>query len=308
MKRPDATPFVSRLADRAVSVVCPPKLNLTLAVGKPRADGLHPIASLMIGLGPGFADTLALERLEAGPSTFDIRFDPDAPIPGDVDWPSQSDLSVRAHLLMEKEARRTLPVRCVLTKRIPVGAGLGGGSSDAAGMLVGLRELFDLQISDERLVSMGSLLGSDIGFCVHAALGCRVAWVTGVGEQIEPYTFAPSLHGVLLLSHAKCPTAEVYGCFDRISAGRSQEQMPQKPALDAASFGQIVAYNDLAQAAMETSPSMRDLAQLAKSLGIEPQVSGSGSALFVICPEADSSQHIRNRIQQHGIVAVQVSV
>ena len=115
-----------------VTLACPAKLNLTLAVGPPRSDGMHPIASWMVVV--RFADTLTLKEIE-GDSTFDIHFADDAPRHQEVDWPLEEDLAFRAHALLQREADRDLPVAVTIKKRIPAGAGLGGGSSDAAAVM-----------------------------------------------------------------------------------------------------------------------------------------------------------------------------
>ena len=165
-------------ANAHASIRCPAKLNLTLAVGAPRADGLHPIASVMVAL--QFGDDLRISRAE-GESSYTRRFAEDAPKTQAIDWPIEKDLLYRAHALMQETVGQSLLIDCELIKRIPAGAGLGGGSSNAAGMLVVLREIFDLAVSDEQLKSLGQSLGADVGFLVAALLGSRAAIVTGIG-------------------------------------------------------------------------------------------------------------------------------
>src|SRR5690606_1208618 len=130
--------------------------------------GYHPLASWMVAV--AFGDDMTLERLDqpqdasdeggmdpkAGSDAisspiFDIAYAADAPCPCPVDWPLAKDLAYRALKLVEEHLGRSLSMRCTLRKRIPTGAGLGGGSTNAAGMLVGLNRLFDLQIAPETL-------------------------------------------------------------------------------------------------------------------------------------------------------------
>lgn len=153
---------------------CPAKVNLALYVGAPCTDGLHPLASWMVAL--RFADTLTLQHHESGnDSRFDIR-PIDESVDGrgftgtsspriSIDWPIEEDLVYRAHRLMEQHVGSHLPVHLKLRKRIPAGAGLGGGSSNAAATLVGLNHLFDLGLPDQTLIPIARRLGSDVVFC-----------------------------------------------------------------------------------------------------------------------------------------------
>ena len=134
-------PGVTRLA-RA-------KINLALGVGPPDHTGMHPIATWMHALGPGLADTVTAEP--AAETTLRVAWAPDAPRPTPIDWPPQRDLAARAHRLLEDLAGRPLPARLEVAKRIPVGAGLGGGSSDAGAMLLALDEAFGLGLGPARL-------------------------------------------------------------------------------------------------------------------------------------------------------------
>lgn len=298
MTPPDATPFVSRLADRAVSVVCPPKINFTLAVGRPRPDGLHPIASLMLGLDVGFADFLTLESLDDGPSTFAIAYADDAPLKQAVDWSIQDDLAYRAHVLLQEHVGRSLPIRAQLTKRIPAGSGLGGGSSDAAGMLVGLNLLFNLGLADDNLVGIGRRLGADVAFAVHVLRGRPAAWVTGTGEQIETVSPPGPLDLLLILPEVRCPTGRVYRTFDEMGGGIDFDATA-RPWLGASPvLSEITPANDLAPAAFRVAPTMIDIAKAARGLGIQPRVTGSGSAMFAVCQSQAEAEHFRMKLAE----------
>lgn len=271
--------------DSSTTIVidCPAKLNLTLAVAPARADGLHPIASVMAAL--QFADTIGLRRC-AGASTFRRAFDERAPKPHPIDWPIEEDLAYRAHARMQHEANKSLPIHCEIIKRIPAGSGLGGGSSNAAGMLIGLRDLFGLDVPDRRLLEIGASLGADVAFAVHALLGQAAALVTGIGEVIEPLDHLPRVDCVLVFPDGQCPTAGVYRAFDQI--GRATDQL--EPLIDAWRRGGAVpgAHNDLTEAALRVCPGIKTAMSAIKSQQIEPRLTGSGSALFVI---VESQQH-----------------
>ena len=125
-----------------IAVEPPAKLNLALAVGRPDGRGMHPICSWMVTI--SLCDLMVITRLPRDRlSRYAIGWHADAPRPGEIDWPTASDLAVRAHLALERHVKRSLPVQLKLDKRIPVGGGLGGGSSDAAATLRVVNELFE---------------------------------------------------------------------------------------------------------------------------------------------------------------------
>ena len=126
------------------------KRNLALSVGPPRAgDGYHPIASWMARV--DLADDLTLTRLDDGDlSRYAIVWHEEALRPTPIDWSITKDLAVRAHLLVQEHLGTEMPVQLKLENRIPVGGGLGGGSADAAAMLLALDELFGLDLGRER--------------------------------------------------------------------------------------------------------------------------------------------------------------
>lgn len=259
------------------------KINLALSVGPPReSDRMHPIASWMARL--DLADDLHVTRLEEDRlSRYAILWHAEAPLRTPIDWSITKDLAVRAHLLLEEHAGRSLPVQLKLEKRIPVGAGLGGGSADAAATLHAVNELFDLDLSDEDLAQLAGELGSDIAFCLRN----EAAIVEGVGEAITPAP-APSAWVVVVMPEVGCPTARVYGAFDstaELAALRTEEVRAM------AASGRIdsgVLFNDLADAACAVQPRLAELrAQVGAEADRDVHVTGSGSAMFIVCDKGE---------------------
>ena len=135
------------------------KVNLALAVD--RADpttGLHPICSWMHAIDLG--DTVTLERSEE--SAYRICL-PDG---GGLGWAVEDDLAVRAHLAIEESIGRRLPIELTVVKHTPSGGGLGGGSSDAASVLMMVNELYELNLGEMELRELAGSLGSDVHFFV----------------------------------------------------------------------------------------------------------------------------------------------
>lgn len=290
---------------------CPAKLNLTLAVGPPRPDGLHPIASVMVAT--DFADALYVNPIGDGPSRFarewDLaRFDLEDMARGamiqPIDWPIEKDLIYQAHALLEKEAGHSLPIECGLDKRIPSGAGLGGGSSDAAGMLIALREVFDLAVSDDRLIELARQLGADVAFLVHALLGRPAAVVSGIGEIVEPLAMLPAFDAVLVFPDGTCPTGEVYSAFDAVQgAGRSTRELDA--LLEAWRTGDVfpTPMNDLLDAAVGVCPGIGTAVDSLAALGHTAHLTGSGSALFVLAEDPAQAERIAGDAREAGLVA-----
>lgn len=265
------------------------KVNLVLSVGPAQPPkGYHPIASWMAPV--TLADEVEVARLGEGEqSGYTIAWAPDAPRQTPIDWPLEKDLAVRAHRLMEQHAGRPLPVRMTMRKRIPVGGGLGGGSSDAAAVLLALNELFDLNLAEGALVTLAGLLGSDVAFFVDAATGGgdapRPALVTGLGERVERVDRVPG-HLVLIFPPFGCPTAEVYRAFD--TAGKANLREAQvRAVIDAAVAAHRVIpaalFNDLAAPAQAVAPRLAEVRIAAREVLRTPvHVTGSGSTLFAV--------------------------
>ena len=278
---------------RSIVVRAPAKLNLALSVGPPGADRMHPIASWMVTV--DFADDLHLTRLDAGrDSLYAIVWAPEAPRPSDIDWPIQKDLAVRAHLALERHVGRPLPVRMKLEKRIPVGGGLGGGSSDAAAMLRGVRELHGLAVSDGELAEIARGLGSDVPFLVRGGS----AIVEGLGERLEHHERLPDVHAVLAFPAAACPTGPVYGKFDLLRPDASLQAARVRALASAATLAHDAPFNDLAEPAIAVTPSLADeIAEIAGLSGRRVHVSGSGSTLFVLCDDRPAADRIAEEVR-----------
>ena len=270
---------------------CPAKVNLALSVGAADATGMHPIASWMIAL--DFGDTLELTAVAGTQSRFDIRFDAEAPQPQPVDWPLEKDLAFRAHALVQAEVGRSLAIDAVLRKRIPAGAGLGGGSSDAAAMLVGLNTLFDLNLPNETLLRCAAELGSDVVFLVAALLQSPSAIVAGRGEQIETTPLARAIDLVLILPPLQCPTGPVYAAFDAIADMNAiAETQRIRKIATCLPIDPEALFNDLAEPAQRVTPSLRTvIASVTAATKRRVHVTGSGAAMFIV---ADSGEDARS--------------
>ncbi|TAE78866.1 MAG: 4-(cytidine 5'-diphospho)-2-C-methyl-D-erythritol kinase [Verrucomicrobia bacterium] len=182
--------------NEALILEAPAKLNLSLRVLRRREDGFHEIDSLMVRL-PGLCD-----RLTFRPAASDAFSCDDPSVPSDG-----SNLVLKARDAYRVASGRAQPLAIHLEKRVPHGAGLGGGSSDAAATLQALDRLSDEPLGTERLMEIAATLGSDIPFF----LGGATARARGRGERIDAAPNPPALRLVLLKPSFGVATPDAYG-------------------------------------------------------------------------------------------------
>ncbi len=282
-----------------VRAFAPSKVNLALSVGAPGADGMHPIASWMVTT--RFGDDLTVKRLPPGtPSRYAIEWHDEALRRTEIDWKLAKDLAVRAHGALEQRLGRELPVQMRLQKRIPVGGGLGGGSSNAAAMLRALDALFDLRLRPQFLEHLATQLGSDVPFLVQGGS----AVVEGLGERLARAA-EHRTHLVLVFPDAQCPTGAVYRAFDALHAG-ARVDAPRVRELAERGASADSPFNDLAVAACHVAPRLAEVRAEVEQFARQPvHVSGSGSTLFLVCDSAVHADVLADAISEKaGVPAV----
>ena len=241
------------------------KLNLVLHVGPPREDGMHPICSLMASI--DLADELTATPLESGSDSVVCPG-----VPG-------RNLAAQALADFRSRAGRELPpLELRIEKHIPVAAGLGGGSADAAAALRIANELAGAPLTQQELFRLAADLGSD----VPSQLDPRHALVQGVGEQVAPVELPP-FNVLLVPDPAGLSTAEVYAELDRI--GGTRERLDPEPLRALATGGpaELAAglSNDLQPAALSLRPALtKTLERLRDEGALGAAVSGSGPTCF----------------------------
>jgi len=279
------------------------KVNLALALAGPEPpgsarEGWHRICTWMHAI--DLADEVLVEPLVRGSaSTWSARWADDAPRPGLVDWPVEKDLAWRALKAIERHVGRPLPTRIVLTKRIPTGAGLGGGSSDAAATLVGVDRAWGLGLGLDTLRHLGATLGSDVPFFIDRHNPVPPGVVSGFGEIVERTARATGTL-VLLIPHFGCPTGRVYAAFDELwrqgGIGPLRAREVHRMA-DIAIADNARLFNDLAGPACMVAPGLAPLrAAAAEAIGREPHITGSGSAMFAVV-DAGQAQGLADRLR-----------
>jgi len=246
----------------------PAKINLTLRVTGQRADGFHELESLVAQV--NLADTLTVAA--TGNGCYALDCDNAALADGGA------NLAVQAARSLSRAAGRNPGAVIRLTKRIPAGAGLGGGSSNAATALILLNELWECGLDRAELVTLAGALGSDVPLFLHGPQ----CVIRGRGEVVEEVSQPGALWTALVLPELHCSTPAVYRAWDEL--GRH----PARPGLDdvlaaAGSADSLMdaLFNDLEAAAFVVEPSLRELSeQIEAACGQRVRVTGSGSGLY----------------------------
>lgn len=279
-----------RMSPAAPAVECtaPAKINLSLRVLGRREDGFHEIETRMVPI-PAVSDRVRVEWLAGeAPGTVDLRCDTGG-IPSD-----ESNLAVRAVRVLQHACGQVFDgLRITLDKGIPSGAGLGGGSSDAAAVLMAVNGLCRLGLNRRQLAELAEGIGSDVPFFLH---GCACD-CSGRGEKILPLpqTEAPVLPPLLLI---KPPFAvETPDAYRRWGQSREIPGVPYDPQLTQAG----VLVNDLERPVFEKFPL---LAELKMWLLARPEVSaalmsGSGATVFALLQDSSNSEGLDRAIRAH---------
>jgi len=262
-----------------VEFLAPAKVNLSLRVLRRREDGFHDIESLMCPV--SVFDTLDISLREEGGLEF-VCSDATLPLGDD-------NLVVRAAKLFCSACGFEPHLRIELTKRIPHGAGLGGGSSDAATTLLALDRLFQTELPREALAAMAADLGSDIPFFIYQS----AAMIGGRGERVGPVAFPHELPLLLIKPGFGVPTPWAYQRW------RDSQEIPNVSyAAQELSWGVLV--NDLERPVFEKYIFLADLKSwlLAQPEVAAALMSGSGSTVFAVLREKNSVPALGERIAE----------
>lgn len=251
----------------------PAKLNLFLHVTGRRPDGYHLLQTVFQFL--DFGDELDYIARDDGviQRTGDL--------PG---VPPELDLTVRAARLLRDAAGRNFGVTIVLRKRLPMGGGVGGGSSDAATTLVALNALWDLGMSLDELAKLGLRLGADVPVFVHG----QAAWAEGVGEQLQPMPDLPQPWYVVIAPNCHVSTAEIFRDPDL-----TRNEPPIKIRNFLAGQGRNVCEPLVRRRYPEVDEALNWLGQFGPA-----RMSGTGASIFLAFDSQDKARAVYNERPQ----------
>lgn len=261
----------------------PAKINPSLYVLGKRDDGYHDLAMLMQRVGLYDRITLSVEPGDA------VR----VVCPGvDLSDGAENIVATAARLLMERGGQ-AYNVLIEIDKHIPIAAGLGGGSSDAATVLLGLNEMCGFALSREELMQIGGLLGADVPFFVYG----KTAWATGIGDRLEPVGKMPSVWYVLVNPGIAVSTAWVYGNLVLTShSDLSKLRRFPKTIKELATL----LHNDLESVTMMHHPILGEVKkQLVDHGALGTLMSGSGSTIFGLFSEESTARIAADSLNKH---------
>lgn len=247
-----------------LSAQAPAKINRELRVGARRGDGYHEVFSRLVSI-----DLADVVEVTAGGGTLELSCTGLA-VPSD-----ESNLVARAARALAERLGRAPDARIRLQKRVPVGAGLGGGSSDAARTLELLDELWSARLPRPELADIAASLGSDVPFFLVGG----EADVSGRGERVAARPDSEPVELLILVPPVAMSTADVYAAYDRLTPGSGDRRVPA--ALEVAASKGFFGPNELAFAVLETRPDMGVLLGSAQNVASESAITGSGSAIVL---------------------------
>jgi 4-diphosphocytidyl-2-C-methyl-D-erythritol kinase len=275
---------------RAVTLLAPAKINLALAITGKRDDGYHELRSV-------FATIDLADRVRVAPHRrLEVRIAPD------VGAPPGEDLASRAVRVMAKATGREPTAFVHIRKRVPVAAGLGGGSSDAGAVLRALASIW--KRGDVDLVSLAATIGSDVPFFVT---GARVAFVGGRGERVDPLPDPAATHVVIVRSHARLATKDVFAELKTHDRGAAAAVDGLRDAFARQTVTpQLLrdnARNDLLGPAERLCPAIADARSRAAKHSIALALSGSGPTLFAVADDRRDALRMARILRRLGLLA-----
>lgn len=263
------------MSETRLQIKAPAKLNLFLHVVGRRTDGMHLLESVFVLI--DLMDDIALELNESGAVTRS----------GDIVGDVRQDLCVRAALALQKASGTHLGCRIDVVKRIPAGAGMGGGSSDCAAVLIGLNRLWKLDWPQEKLLSLGQSLGADVPFFIFGTN----AFAKGTGEKLQAVE-VPESWATVFMPSTPTSTAQIFQdpALTRDSQSlkipllsqQLREQWPDLPGC-----------NDLQPVAVRINP---EIDKALKALGSDARMTGSGSAVFALFLNEEDARKALTRL------------
>jgi 4-diphosphocytidyl-2-C-methyl-D-erythritol kinase len=294
MKTCSSSPVPAVLSLRA-----PAKINWFLRITDKRDDGFHNIESLMQCV--TLSDTLHCERI----LTIEVECDQNIPV--------ADNLVYRAACLLKERTAYRKGARIAVKKNIPIGAGLGGGSSDAAYALMGLNTLWDLKLSTDELRALGAMIGSDVPFFFDGPC----AFVEGRGERTTPVSLDTSLALLLVMPPLSVSTAWAYDAFDRRTESGGdggdirlpcEKELKKKPldiklfcqALNKRDFATLMKMldNDLEPVVIERYPVIKEIkTRLLEAGAALSAMSGSGPAIFGVFVSRDAAEQAQRAMK-----------
>lgn len=253
----------------SLTLPSPAKLNLFLHINGRREDDYHELQTVFQIL--DYGDELTLSRNETGEISI---------TPALTGVPLKENLIYKAALSLQKAARCTYGAEIQLTKRLPMGGGIGGGSSNAATALLGLNHLWNTRLDEDELAEIGRKLGADIPVFIRG----QTAWAEGVGEKLSPLEI-PERWYVVVAPNCHVSTATVFSHKD-LTRGT--------PPIKVSAFLEKGGVNDCQNLVETLYPQVRDAVDWLNQYG-PAQLTGTGACVFAPFPSEEAALEVLNK-------------
>ena len=282
-----------------MTVRVPAKVNLQLAVGPREGDGFHNLVSVFQAI--SIYDDVTISKTAPGSGiTIAITGDHTHGVPAD-----STNLAVKAAQLIADDYQFVVDIHIEVNKSIPVAGGMAGGSADAAAVIVGLNDLYNLEMTREEMLEFGSQLGSDVPFMITG--GTAVG--QGRGDQLTAALSRGTYHWVLALSTVGLSTPAVYQECDRLRAGldiaapqTSDALMQSLLSADPKAVG-LALQNDLQSAACSLRPALTLVLDVGEEYGaLGAIVSGSGPTVAFLVADEEQGLDLAVALTSSGVV------
>ncbi|MBQ4333008.1 MAG: 4-(cytidine 5'-diphospho)-2-C-methyl-D-erythritol kinase [Clostridia bacterium] len=268
----------------SVTVHAPAKINLTLDIVGTREDGYHLLESIFQSV--DIYDTVTARKRLGQRVTLDA--------PG-CDCPVAKNTAYKAAVAFFKYTGLNKGVHLSLKKRIPTQAGMGGGSADAAGVLVALDRLFKTGLTTGQLCEIGLQVGADVPFCIVGG----TAYVTGIGEGIAALPPLPECHIVIARPHQGISTKEAYTAVDRAEILARPDNQAAIAALEA---GDLAGVCRQAVNVFEAATRLEGVADIRRRMErfspLCSQMTGSGSVVFAVFADRAAAEACRTALAE----------
>jgi 4-diphosphocytidyl-2-C-methyl-D-erythritol kinase len=273
---------------KSIKLTAPAKVNLFLKILNKRKDGYHNIFTLFERI--SLADKIIITEIPKGIEVSSDKF---------ITADPKDNLVYKAAELILKHKKLNKGVKIRIEKGIPMAAGLGGGSSDAASVLMGINKLFNLRLSEKKLILLAEKLGADVPFFI---LNSPFALGKGKGDQLIKVKSKRNLWHLIIYSGFKTSTKDIYDAFARKAKGLTFKCEDVKiPRYLTSSFDlkalEKMLCNDLEDIAISKNKRLKSIIErLASHLGRKAIVSGSGPSVFCLCRTGKEALAAKNNI------------
>jgi 4-diphosphocytidyl-2-C-methyl-D-erythritol kinase len=267
------------------------KINLFLRVLGRRSDGYHEVETILHGIEMG--DEIDVRLTDTGKVEIEMAL---ADSVSELLPPSEQNTVWHAAQHLIDHGARNEGVHIRILKRIPIGAGLGGGSGNAAGVLVALNELWKTELNRDGLLDVAGRVGSDVPYCISGG----TALATARGESLTPLPSPETMWFVLGISHDPLLTRDVYAAWEPDPASEPVGSAEMTLALGGGDVGEVASllYNDLERPALTLRPELAELREALVAAGaLGASLSGSGPTLYGIAKDEAHAREVAARVE-----------